>query len=508
MMTQEPSEYKQDVTEQLRALWARLEHDAQHGRALHEVEQELFSSLQRMGLAMLKGFIALHGAGDEGESQTLASGVELKRMPARVSRRYVSVFGLLKFERCVYARRAGQRYESVPLDARLGLPSGEYSYLLQDWSQHLSTQMPYRQAAQTLERILGHRFSISLLERSTQALADTAAAYRQARPVSAHEQGEFIVASADGKGVPIVKHQRLRRIEGHQPNRGPEPDRKRIALLGAVWEGRAHYRTPEQVCEALFSELSLKSDVAASRPKRPEPLNKRVHAVLPKINAEGEEIAARGPLFGWLGQQLRERDPHAQKTVVVLMDGQHSLWSDARVALKGHQTVEILDLLHATSALWTIVHQFYQSGSDQALAAMQLFTHQLLNGQVRALLKKLSTLADANGLRKSKRRAFTKAWNYLHNHRNRMRYHRYLAAGYPIASGVIEGACRHVVKDRMERSGMRWVLDSAQAMLDLRCVVVNEQWDDFLQFRIARETRRLYAANDERFLSPFSATAA
>ncbi len=89
---------------------------------------------------------------------------------------------------------------------------------------------------------------------------------------------------------------------------------------------------------------------------------------------------------------------------------------------------------------------------------------------------------------------------YFENNRHRMAYNEYLEAGYPIASGVIEGACRHVVKDRMERSGMRWILDGAHAMLGLRCIHLSGSWEEFTRFRIKRETERLYpgyAANDE-----------
>jgi hypothetical protein len=83
-------------------------------------------------------------------------------------------------------------------------------------------------------------------------------------------------------------------------------------------------------------------------------------------------------------------------------------------------------------------------------------------------------------------------WSYLQNNAHRMRYDEYLAAGYPIASGVIEGACRQVVKDRMERSGMRWTIESAQAMLDVRSTYVNGDWDAFMAYRIEQETQRLY----------------
>ena len=73
-----------------------------------------------------------------------------------------------------------------------------------------------------------------------------------------------------------------------------------------------------------------------------------------------------------------------------------------------------------------------------------------------------------------------------------MRYHEYLAAGYPIASGAIEGACRHLVKDRMERAGMHWTVAGAQAMLEVRSLAISGQWEEYQQYRIAAETQRLY----------------
>jgi hypothetical protein len=82
-----------------------------------------------------------------------------------------------------------------------------------------------------------------------------------------------------------------------------------------------------------------------------------------------------------------------------------------------------------------------------------------------------------------------------------MRYSEYLAAGYPIATGVIEGACRHLVKDRLERAGMRWILEGAQSMLHLRSVHLSGLWDEFTAYRIKRETQRLYPHIPEGQLS-------
>ena len=89
-----------------------------------------------------------------------------------------------------------------------------------------------------------------------------------------------------------------------------------------------------------------------------------------------------------------------------------------------------------------------------------------------------------------------------------MHYDEYLAAGYPVASGIIEGACRHIIVDRMEGSGMRWIMSGAKAMLNLRCIYINEAWDQFMDFHIQQEQQRIHstrlknspAANNDVFL--------
>ena len=101
-------------------------------------------------------------------------------------------------------------------------------------------------------------------------------------------------------------------------------------------------------------------------------------------------------------------------------------------------------------------------------------------------------MSSKRKLSKKKTEKLRKICNYLKKNQDRMHYHQYLEKGYPIASGVIEGACRHFVKDRMERAGMRWTIKGAQAMLDIRSVYLNEQWDEFTRFRIKKLNDELY----------------
>jgi hypothetical protein len=102
-------------------------------------------------------------------------------------------------------------------------------------------------------------------------------------------------------------------------------------------------------------------------------------------------------------------------------------------------------------------------------------------------------LLAARGLTGTKRQRLRTAITYYQNNRQHMRYDEYLAAGYPIGSGVAEGACRHLVKDRLERTGMRWSLDGARTMLHLRALYLNGDWNAFVEHRIIQEQTALYA---------------
>lgn len=170
---------------------------------------------------------------------------------------------------------------------------------------------------------------------------------------------------------------------------------------------------------------------------------------------------AREVTFPWLGDEVRQRDPDGQNPVIVLKDGQHCLWTDAQKALEGRSRLEILDLLHATSKLWEVAHAFYADPAER-LTAMRGYTLWLLRGQDAGLAILFRYSADTESVAPAVRKKVEGVCGYFEQHQERMRYHEYLTAGYPIASGVIEGACRHMVNDRLERTGMHWTVDGAQ----------------------------------------------
>jgi hypothetical protein len=461
---------------------------AQQGLPAHEVEQALWTRALAIGRQALAFFFALQGTGDLGETVEQPDGQTVQRLEQPHERAYRSVFGNFILHRTVYGTREGQKITFVPLDARLQLPASDYSYLLQQWDAALGCESAFARVGTTLHDVLGLKQSTDSLERLNRHMAQQVAPFRQSRPLPKQEdEGEVMVVQADGKGVVMRRDADCARILEHC-RKGPKKDQKRMAVVGAIYSVGRLVRTAEEVVESLFRDPT---DERTKKPKRPEPVGKHLWASL-SHEQSGKEVSGTEVVFDWLAAELGRRNPGQVRETVYLMDGQASLWQARRDSLPGDRAVEILDLLHATPRLWEAAHLFHPERSEAATAFVRQRLLRVLQGQVRSVVGGLRQMGTKHGLRGAKAKRLRVLCGYLAKNACRMQYDAYLAKGYPIASGVIEGACRHYVKDRLERAGMHWTKEGAQAMLDVRSEYLNGDWEGFQRYRIEQETQRLY----------------
>jgi hypothetical protein len=458
------------------------------GRPLHEVENGLWDLALQVGRRGLGVFLDCHGTGDLGPTVTLPDGREVHRLEQRHTRRYVSIFGPFTLERTVYGSREGQVLEFVPLDQRLQLPESVFSYVLQDWDQALAMEQPFGQVNQTIERILKLKQSVDSLEGVNRQQAQDVGAFRdlQGSPPAA-EEGRIVVVTADCKGI-VIRGQGTPTVCGGERPAGQRANQKRMAAVAAVYTVDPYVRTADEVVAALFRDPDYEPG------PRPEPCHKRVWASLPHEGPKPRSSIA--VVFDWVWWEFAQRNPQLKRPTVCLCDGQEALWQACADGVWDEQRVEILDLLHVTPRLWAAAKLLYGDKSKEVLPFVRQRVTQVLEGKVETVLRTLRRLAQARGLPGAKKKALGRICGYLNKNRQRMRYAEYLRQGYPIASGVIEGACRHLIKDRMERAGMHWTLTGAQAMLDLRSVWIGGHWQEFQQERIERETERLYPHRD------------
>ena len=473
----------------------KLQHAAQRGKAIHEVEEVTWHGLIATGRETVTAYIQQQEEELPRPEVIEYEGKQLQRLPERRVRSYVSAFGPTPFERDVYATRETQRQEVVPLDAKLGMPESDTSYLLQKWSGTQFVKQSYQESRITLESILGFAPSVNCLEDMAAAASEHADAYFEQQPaVDPMTEEAILVATSDCKGVPMRKvdaPQKKQDDDGPQRKRlkkGEKNGQKRMACVGGVYSVAPFRRTVEDVLDEILRK--------EKQQQRPQPQNKRLRAVLTH-EVDGEEVNAKDAIFDWLAKEVEQRDLHEDRTIVAVMDGESKL-RDLQ-ELKIRRAIGILDIWHVTEYLWELAYCFYRDGSAEAEAFVETYLRKLLEGKVNRVIGGIRQMATKRGLPQPKWDKVENCLTYFAVRSDYMKYDEYLAAGYPIGSGVVEGACRHLVKDRMEQAGMRWRIAGAQAILSLRAIYVNDDWDAFHADRIHTEQRKLYPY--KRYLS-------
>lgn len=468
---------------QFDALRDFVQQAAQDGQRIDTVEREVFRQLLGLGHTLLSAFVAAAGDGDLGPEAETPEGRTVRRLPERHDRRYVSIFGELTIGRVVYGTREGQKVERVPLDEQLALPEGDFSYVLEDWGQRLCLKGSFAEAGQSLEMLLGLRVGVRALEQMNRVVAGHARSFQDAlEPPPPDEEGPLMVVTADGKGVPMRRPEPDRPKPHHRRAKGEKANKKQMACAGAVYSIKPFVRTAEDIIDEVLRDKRAK--------ERPEPQQKHVWAEMTRQVQGQPPVTAKEGLFCRLTDELAARNLGHDRPVVCLLDGERALW-DAR-AVYFPEAVGILDLFHVLERLWAVAHCFHKEGSDEAKGFVEQRLRDLLQGRVGYVIGGLRRRLKAGKLGGPKMKVVRSAVEYLANNREHMRYDEYLAAGYPIGSGVAEGACRHLVKDRMEQTGMRWTVEGAQAMLHVRAFYLNDQWEEFHEHRVEQEQARLY----------------
>lgn len=474
---------------------------------IDQVERRLFELAMQLCLTLLMVLVKSVGPGDEGKTIE-RDGRVLRRLRKQRQRRYVSIFGELRCKRYVYAKREGQKIEWIPADACLGMPAADFSYVLEDWQQKLILKDPYGEAVESLESWLGIKLGVRTCEEMNHRLATFVEPFRIVQEFSSVEdEREVLVVTADGKGVPMRSplEERIQAWKASRPpatsgrkrkemppdstkprhgkrlGKGEKRTKKQMAYVGAIYSIDRHVRTADDILDEVNRQVS-DSD-------RPRPCNKRLHVQMTHIK-EDELFEGIPSLFLQLAVECEQRDPDETKSLVCLMDGQRSLWDTQ--AKWFERAVCILDLYHVMERLWKAAYVFHEERSSEAEAFVARYLRMLLEGKVGYVVGAWKRLMKTHKVKGNRKTTLLQAIQYYENNAHYMRYDEYIAAGFPIGSGVVEGACRYLVKDRMERTGMRWEITGAQSMLELRSAYLNGDWDEFFEYRIQHEQETLY----------------
>jgi len=203
------------------------------------------------------------------------------------------------------------------------------------------------------------------------------------------------------------------------------------------------------------------------------PRNKKLYATF-----TGRKAAAL-----WARQQATKRGfgPDTTKTVQIVLDGAKSLRSNLKRLFP--KAIFTLDVCHVVQRLWRLGRHYHKEGSAELAAWVEKLKELVYEGKTKTLLRDLRRLRREVPLRgpgtKGRRHALTKLLGYLQPRQRMMRYAHWMEQDLVIATGQVEGAVRHLVGERLDCSGMRWVRGKAEAVLHLRCIELNGDWQKF-----------------------------
>jgi hypothetical protein len=436
-----------------------------------QIERGLFSLLLALGIKLLGLFFVMRSEACPPDKYQRRDGCELPYQQEK-KRDYFSIFGKLPIWR-PYFYQKGQG-GATPLDAALSLGDDCYSDLVREVSEYLGVYTVYGKSGDILGRLLGLNLSTRALQANVaKDTRDVTAYYEQKPPPAAADEAEVLVIQADGKGVPLIVETPAEAKV--RLGKGQKRGRKKEAIVTTVYTISARPRTPSEVVASYFKDQKPTTPL-------PKPQNKHIWATL-----EGKDTALLR-----LSRQVELRQGEHIQHQVALCDGCEALQS--RIAAQFADFVLILDFIHANEYLWKVANRLLGETNDQRFEWMAQRTLQMLSGETQQIICDFRQRAQETKTTKAQREQLIQTANYFERNQAYMDYPTYLANGWPIASGVIEGACRHFVKDRFELSGMRWHQTGAENLLRLRAVAENDDWEAYHEFRRHQRHLRLYGS--------------
>lgn len=462
-----------------------LDSDEARSMTHSDLERELEQKSRELMRKLLQEHLESRGPGECAQPLRGSDGVERVRVRPH-ERKLETIFGTVSVERASYGQEGTQSLH--PLDAELNLPDKKYSLELCRRVAEETAKSSFDDTLESINKYTGGHVPKRQMEEIVMGAAQDFDAFyeiRQGNPSQGKKRGSIIVITVDGKGV-VMRTQDLREQTrkaankrkhkmGMRLSKGEKRNAKRMATVAAVYTIVPFVRKPE--------DLVPINNLARAQPPPPRPGHKRVWASLEKTPQEVIEKAF---------EEADYRDTGHQKPWVALVDGNKPQIRILRRMAKdkGINLTIIVDIIHVIEYLWDAGRAFYPKAESELENWVGVRLLEILRGKAGYVAGGMRRSATKRGLVGKKRKPVDTCANYLLTYKSYLKYNHYLSQGFPIATGVIEGACRHLVKDRMEVTGARWSLKGAEAVLRLRALRSSHDFDEYWTFHETQEYNR------------------
>jgi len=442
-------------------------------RRLWDVEDDLWSRLRSVGCALLALWFACRRARS---APRYVTGPDGRRYRWHGSRRTTvkTILGEVPLRRDFYIIGGGKRGDThLPLDRELGLQPSGFSLRSIGMAAYLCAKMPFAEARCTLLRFLGWAPATKSLLHVMDQVGPLARPFLENQPAPT-EDGEYLFVLVDSKGAPMITDTEMsRRRRPHVKRPREEPGhkwRRRRRNNGAP---RKRRKKGDKSKNAKMANVGVIYSLRVTKGEVEGPIHKRVYGTFLSL----ERLAL------WLRVEAIKRG-YGTKRTIFIADGDRKIWNLQQKYFPEAQAC--LDWYHVVEKLYRVGETLHAEGTDELTNWVGEQVADLKSGRVATVIKRLEQLAA--GLSRSgpgtkgKRNRMRQGLKYLKTNRRRMPYAELLREGLDIGSGAAEGAVRQLVGMRLDGPGMRWSPARAEYVLQLRCLVINDIWDDFLTY--------------------------
>lgn len=457
--------------------------------SIHIIEKGILKQLLALGLSLLS-YIIQARIREVNVQNKLKEGLKRLRFKGNENCQYLSLFGLLEITRPSYwSKETGKVH---PSDSDLSLPlSSHWSYNIEELVGENAAECDYKESVRVINKLLNLGLSGKSSERNIGNIGILVDSYYDSKIVEKQDSAVCFSASFDGKGVPKIKDVLEKSTEVNPKKRLGKGEKKGIMEMATV-NVTSWFVPKKRSIESILNGLmgSQTTDKSSQKTSLKESDNydnnwhKEIHrrAFLGNQNKSIE--------YGL--NRIKDKMNNPKSRFVVPIDAGIGLEDKVLTWVKKNNMEAqfdgiILDIIHVTEYVWDAATALFGEKSQNKSTWVRDALKDLLNSKTSKVIKNLSQVKKIKGLSESKQAQVEKTIVYFTNHQHKMDYKTFIEKGYPISSALVESACGHLVKERMEQSGMRWSSQGAQNMMDMRAIKLNNDMEDFMDFRIKAE---------------------
>lgn len=479
----EKDELRKIVEEEINQLFTMSETYVKSEEPIHKIEKGILKQLLQIGLLLLKQIIILK----LGQLSNYEINIKGYKSIGKTPRKYLSLFGELEIQRPGYWKKEeGQFYK---LDEIMKMPKDtNWSYNIQQLVGTSSTETDFRESVRILNDLLQLGLSGKGSQRNVDRIGHHVEQFYDQTTYQSEEEGEYFMCGFDGKGVPKIKS--ALSTKGNPKERlarGEKKGVKQMATVSVVASFTSKQRGFESILKGLLGvETRVENESGKSGRPTDNGWYKNIHRRA--FLADQEKAVEYGII------ELKARMTNPKSRFVVPIDAGIGLEDKVLASIKKHKLKSrfdgiVLDIVHVSEYVWECGTAIFGEKSKFRRPWVKETLKLLLQGKVLQVIEELKLHRDKTTLSDNKIRQLQKTITYFTNHQHKMNYDWFLKKGYPISSSIIESTCKHLIKDRMEQSGMRWSSNGAQNMMDLRAVKINGDMNQFIDFVIEKDRK-------------------